>query len=52
MTKQEKKAELVAMIDSLQVWFAGHKSSDAGWADRETLEADLIEKLELVEESK
>jgi hypothetical protein len=52
MTKDAKKAELVGMIDALQVWFAGHKSSNAGWADRERLEADLIEKLRMVEESK
>jgi hypothetical protein len=50
-TNREKtKADILSQIDSLQVWFAGHKSTDAGWADRERLEADLIERLAMLEE--
>jgi hypothetical protein len=50
--KTTTRDELVALIDALQVWFAGHTSEHPGWADRERCEADLIARLEMLDEAK
>jgi hypothetical protein len=48
--RDEVRAELVRQVDELQVWFAGHTSAHPGWADRERCEADLVERLRLLDE--